>query len=94
MKHLIIAKWSEGVDKKAMLAPVKEIFDRTLEIPGIHAVSVVPCCIDRPNRYDILIEIDMDPEALSAYDASAPHKEWKDRYGNLLAAKAIFDRQE
>ncbi len=94
MKHYIIAKWNEGVDRQAVLAPVKEIFDRTLEIPGIHGVNVIPCCIDRPNRYDIMIEIDMDPEALPAYDASAPHKEWKARYGEHIAAKTIFDRAD
>ena len=94
MRHYIIGKWNEGVDKQAVLAPVKEIFDRTLEIPGIRAVNVLPCCIDRPNRYDIMIEIEMDPEALAAYDKSAPHKEWKERYGSLLSAKTIFDRAD
>ena len=94
MRHYIIAKWNEGVDKQAVLAPVKEIFDRTLEIPGIHAVRVIPCCIDRPNRYDVMIEIEMDPEALPAYDVSAPHKAWKEQYGSLLAAKTIFDRED
>ena len=94
MRHYIIAKWNEGVDKQAMLAPVREIFERTLEIPGIHAVRVIPCCIDRPNRYDIMIEIEMDPEALPAYDVSAPHKEWKEQYGDLLAKKTIFDRED
>ncbi len=94
MRHYIIAKWNEDVDKQAVLAPVKEIFEKTLEIPGVHAVNVVPCCIDRPNRYDIMIEIDMDPEALPAYDASAPHKAWKEQYGSLLSAKTIFDRED
>jgi hypothetical protein len=92
VRHYIIGKWNEGVDKAAVLGPVKEIFDRTLEIPGVRGVKVVPCCIDRPNRYDIMIEIEMDPEALPLYDKSAPHKEWKERYGGLLAAKTIFDR--
>ncbi len=94
VKHYIIAKWNEGVNKQAMLAPVKEIFDRTLEIPGIRAVRVIPCCVDRPNRYDLMIEIEMDPEALPAYDASQPHKEWKERFGSLLFAKTIFDRDD
>ena len=49
MRHYIIGKWNEGVDKTAVLGPVKEIFDRTLEIPGVRVVKVVPCCIDRPN---------------------------------------------
>ena len=94
MRHYIIAKWKEGVDRQAMLPLVKELFDRTIEIPGIHEVRVSPCCIDRPNRYDIMIEIGMDPEALAAYDACAPHREWKERYGSLLSAKTIFDRDD
>ena len=44
------------------------IFEETLQIPGIYGVKVKPCCIDRPNRYDIMIEIEMDKEALPAYD--------------------------
>ena len=94
MRHYIIGKWNEGVDKQAVIAPVKEIFERTLDIPGVRAVDVACCCIDRPNRYDIMIEIEMDTEALPAYDACAAHKEWKERYGSLLAAKTIFDRAD
>jgi hypothetical protein len=92
MRHFVIAKLKDGIDKMDLIAPVTEIFEETLKIPGIHSVKVSPCCIDRPNRYDIMIEIEMDPEALPLYDKSAPHKEWKERYGGLLAAKTIFDR--
>ena len=94
MKHYIIAKLKEGIDKETLVAPVTAIFEETLSIPGIHAVKVKPCCIDRPNRYDLMIEIEMDPEALPAYDASAPHKEWKARYDEHIAAKTIFDRAD
>ena len=94
MKHYIIAKWNEGVDKRALIAPVTELFEETLQIPGVHEVRVKPCCIDRPNRYDIMIEIGMDREALPAYDESAPHKKWKETYGGLLSAKTIFDSEE
>lgn len=93
MKHYIIAKLKEGVDRDALIAPVQEIFDGTLAIPGVHGAVVKPCCIDRPNRYDIMIEIDMDREALEAYDHSAPHKKWKEAYGDLLSAKTIFDSE-
>ena len=41
-----------------------------------------------------MIVIDMDREALAAYDASSPHKRWKEEYGELLLAKAIFDSEE
>ncbi len=94
MKHYIIAKLNEGVERDALIAPVTEIFEETLSIPGIHGVTVKPCCIDRPNRYDIMIEIDMDREALEAYDRSAPHKKWKEVYGGMLSAKTIFDSED
>ena len=94
MKHYIIAKLKEGVDKNELIAPVTAIFEETLQIPGVYSVKVSPCCIDRPNRYDIMIEIGMDKDALPEYDASAPHKKWKETYGELLAAKTIFDCEE
>ena len=94
MKHYIIAKLKEGIDKETLVAPVTAIFEETLSIPGIHAVKVKPCCIDRPNRYDLMIEIEMDREALETYDACAPHKKWKETYGSMLEAKTIFDSEE
>ena len=52
-----------------------------------------PCCIDRENRYDVMIVLDMDKDALSAWDASPLHHQWKDEYGALLEKKAIFDHE-
>ncbi|MBE5996428.1 MAG: hypothetical protein E7240_03610 [Lachnospiraceae bacterium] len=94
MKHYIIAKLKDGIDKKTLIGPVTEIFEGTLSIPGIHAVKVKPCCVDRPNRYDIMIEIEMEREALEAYDACEPHKKWKAEYGPMLASKTIFDSED
>ena len=64
MKHYIIAKFNEGCDWKPMLGAITELFEETLQIPGVHAVTVKPCCINRPNRYDLMIEMEMEPEAL------------------------------
>jgi len=94
MKHYIIVKFKEGTDKAALLEPVTKLFEEALEIPGVHGVKVKPCCIDRANRYDFMIVIDMDKEALSGWDASRPHHLWKDNYGDLFAAKAIFDSED
>ena len=94
MKHYIIVKLVEGCDRESLLAPVRGIFEETLKIPGIHRVDVKPCVIDRPNRYDIMIEIDMDREALEAYDVSEPHHRWKDTYGHLVQKKTIFDSED
>ena len=91
MKHHIIVKFTEGTDVKALLEPVQAIFNETLEIPGVHGVELKANCIDRPNRYDLMIVLDMDEEALPAYDASEPHHRWKEEYGGITAKKAIFD---
>ena len=51
-------------------------------------------CINRPNRYDLMIVLDMDPEALPAYDVSEPHIRWKTEYGSVVETKAIFDCED
>lgn len=73
------------------IAPIRALFLETLRIPGIHDVSLYPNIIHRPNRYDLMIVIAMEKEALPAYDASEPHHRWKETYGQYIASKAIFD---
>ena len=94
MKHYIIVKFVEGTDVKALVDPVKAIYDETLSIPGVHSVDFKLSNSDRANRYDLMIVMDMDKEALPAYDVSAPHLRWKTEYGDRVAKKAIFDCDE
>jgi hypothetical protein len=95
MKHCILVKWSEEIaDKHEIVNKVKIIFDKLLEIKGIHKVKYVENCIDRSNRFDLLIRIDMDKEVLPIYDVSSPHLEWKEKYGKFAEKKAIFDFEE
>ena len=94
MKHYIIVKFVEGTDVKALVGPVKAIYDETLFIPGVHSVDFKLSNSDRANRYDLMIVMDMDKEALPAYDVSAPHLRWKTEYGDRVAKKAIFDCDE
>lgn len=91
MKHHILVKFTAGTDLHALLEPVREIFAQTLSIPGIHALELKPSCSDRANRYDLMIVLDMEPEALPAYDVSEPHLRWKNEYGPITEKKAIFD---
>ncbi len=93
MKHCILAKYGpEAYSRRETLLPhIREIFAPAAELPGIHRVAVYPNCVARDNRYDVLIVLDMEPEALPLYDASAPHRLWKEEFGPLLAQKAIFD---
>ena len=94
MKHYIISKFKPGFDLNASLADIKSIFNKLTQIEGIHAVEYKLNCISRDNRYNLMIIIDMEKEALSLYDSSVPHKEWKEKYGSLLESKAIFDSEE
>lgn len=94
MKHFIIVKLKDKARAKEIIAPVRELFEETLSIEGIHGVKVSECCIDRPNRYHLMIVIDMDKEALEAYDVSEPHKKWKEVYGDLISEKTIFDSED
>ena len=94
MKHDILIKYKPEIKKerKAELIPeIRELFEHITEIPGIHGVTLYPNVVERENRYDLLIEIDMERNALEAYDHSVWHKQWKDQYGDLLEKKAIFD---
>ncbi|MDO4522254.1 MAG: Dabb family protein [Eubacteriales bacterium] len=96
MKHYIIAKYKEEVtkqEKEKLLRQIKELFSHLLEINGITQVNVEPNCVDRSNRYDIMIEIEMrDETVLCVYDDCSWHHKWKDEYGHLLEKKTIFDR--
>ena len=92
MKHCIIAKFNTTVtDKAAMIDRVEALFSSAPAMDGIHGCTVLRNCIDRENRYDLAIIIDMDKAALPAWDASELHREWKSRFGSYLASKAIFD---
>ena len=94
MKHYIISKFQEGCDWRPMVGAITELFEQTLEIPGIHSVKVKSCCVNRSNRYDLMIEMDMDREALEVYDECEAHKIWKQEYGELLLKKTIFDSED
>lgn len=94
MKHDIIVKWNADVDDKrkaAMIPAIRALFEQTAAIPGIRGVELFPNVTPRPNRYDLMIEIDMDPSALEAYDDCKWHHQWKSEYGGLIEKKAIFD---
>ena len=92
MKHHIMVKWNESVsDKRATAEDVRELFAPSTAIDGIRSVEVRENCVDRANRYDIMIVLDMERDALTAWDGSVIHKTWKAEYGEMIAQKAIFD---
>lgn len=91
MKHHIIVKFTDGTDFHALEKPVWSIFEETLSIPGIHGLDIKLSNSDRQNRYDMMIVMEMEKDALPAYDISEAHLRWKSEYGSLIAKKAIFD---
>ena len=95
MKHCILAKFTPAAkaQRAALLPRIREIFSAAADIPGVHGAEVIPNCVDRDNRYDVLIRLDMDREALSLYDVSAMHHRRKDEFTPLLEKKAIFDHE-
>ncbi|MBO7520501.1 MAG: hypothetical protein J6T73_06965 [Clostridia bacterium] len=91
MKHYIIVKFKQGFDYNSSIADITAIFKKTLEIEGVNSVLVKPSNSERENRYDLMIEMDMEKEALPLYDVSSPHVFWKEKYGGYIDKKAIFD---
>lgn len=94
MRHHILAKYNQEVkpEQKDQLAEeILRLFENTKSIAGIHQVEVHKNCVDRENRYDIMIVIEMEKSVLEEYDRCEWHKKWKEEYGRLLEKKAIFD---
>jgi len=95
MFHHIIAKFNESVtDKAALIAEIEALYSRATEIEGVRGCDVIPNCVDRPNRYDVMIRLDMEADKLPVWDASELHHTWKEKYGALLEKKAIFDSEK
>ena len=92
MKHCILVKWNALVKNKNEIAKeVKSLFLELLTVKGVRDVKIHQNVIDRANRYDLMILIEMDKEVLPIYDDSKPHHEWKEKYGKFVENKAIFD---
>ncbi|MDD2647762.1 MAG: hypothetical protein PHI27_03105 [Eubacteriales bacterium] len=92
MKHHILVKLTEKAKAQPELYDeVEKLFSQSTEIAGVHGVCVSKNIVDRPNRYDLMIVIDMDRSALDAYDSSDMHLRWKREFSSRILQKAIFD---
>ena len=95
MKHCILVKWNETVDDKIELVnDVRNLFLKLLTIEGIYDVKIYENVVNRPNRFDLMICIEMEKSVLTTYDDSEPHHEWKEKYGKFVENKAIFDYED
>ena len=91
MKHYIIAKFKDRNDTENLLPEIQELFNETLNIPGVESFVIHKSNSTRENRYSIMIEMNLSEEGLNNFDASEVHKKWKATYGDRLESKAIFD---
>lgn len=97
MRHIIMVKFKPEYsmeDRYKMYPEIAQLFEQAVNTPGIYGVKLFPNMVDRPNRYHLAVEIEMDAEALQLYDESDYHKEWKDRYGDMLESKTIIDLED
>lgn len=95
MKHYIISKFKpEFKDQlKEMLPDITALFNNAHKLDGVTGVQVIPNIIDRANRYDLMIVIEMNKDTLPVYDDSEFHHQWKEQYGGMLESKALFDAE-
>lgn len=91
MIHHIIVKWNSEADKTALANEVKNLFAEAVEIEGVHGAEIKENVVPRENRYDIMIAVSMDKDALPVWDNSNLHKKWKNQYGSMIEKKCIFD---
>lgn len=97
MRHFIIVKFNDDLSKRAkeeIIENAKNLFAPIIQQAGIKSVIFHTSCIDRPNRYDLMIEITMEKEALCSYDDCEIHHKWKNDFSKFIKSKAIFDCEE
>lgn len=91
MKHYIIVKFNENVDKEKLINPIKELFQKAMDIKGVEKIYIYESNMDLPNRYDLMIKMNLSQTALKEFDSSEIHKKWKEEFGKNIMSKAIFD---
>lgn len=92
MKHYIIVKYKDSVrERKILYHEISELFSRAAQLEGVTSISLSPAVLVSEKRYDLMICIDMEKEALDAFDQSDIHRLWKENYSQYIAHKAIFD---
>lgn len=91
MKHYIIVKFNENVEKEKLINPIKELFQKAMHIKEVLKVDIYESNMDLPNRYDLMIKMNLSKKALEEFDNGEIHKEWKEKFGKYIMNKTIFD---
>lgn len=93
MEHYIIVKYKNDIakDRNSLHEEIACLFKQALHIDGIHLVRIIKACMLGPKRYDLMIHMVMEKEALLLFDQSDIHAKWKKQYGIYIENKVIFD---
>ena len=96
MQHHVIVKFNDKVkDKVAFADEIGNLFRGMVgTVKGVHKVSPHKNCINMSNRYDLMIIVDMDKNALDAYSVSPIHDKWINDYAEYLESKVIMDYED
>ena len=91
MLHHILVKWNPTEEKQAAVQAVRALYAEATVISGVHRVEIRENVTPRENRYDLMIVLDMDDDALPIWDKSSLHQKWKAEFGSRIEKKCIFD---
>lgn len=91
IKHYIIVKFKNDVNKQALVKPIKELFQEALKIKGVSSIDIMLSNSNLLNRHDIMIQMTLTNDALKVFDNSEIHKKWKENYSKYIIDKTIFD---
>ena len=91
MTHYIIVKINENTEKKSLINPIRELFQKATAIKDVEKIDIYESNMDLSNRYDLMIKMVLSENALNEFDNGDIHKEWKERFGKYIMSKTIFD---
>lgn len=92
MRHYIFVQWKpEETAQENLARHAEQLFSKAAAAPGVQGVTVSRACIRGHNRCDLMICMELSRDALTAFDASPLHQEWKAQFGPHIAQKWIFD---
>lgn len=92
MRHCLILKFdpSQG-DKRIIIDEIREFFATAQKPEVVTKVEIFESCVDRVNRFDLMVVVEMDKADLPVWDNSDFHVQWKERFGKFIYFKTIFD---
>ena len=92
MRHCIIVKFDPSqCDKKALIGEIREFFATAPKPEVVRNLEIFENCVDRENRFDLMIVAEMEKSDLALWDSSSMHALWKEGFGKFLLSKTIFD---